>query len=99
MWSVSRNKLRLVCDPRGIRASFIGTSNHVNGLREMYIRSRLKSYKSKPVLKKMSCVQVLYVRAPVERTQKILGCLSFRRSIWYIHVYDGLLTTDTTSIF
>lgn len=99
MWSVSGNKLRLVCDPRGIRASLIGTSNHVNGLREMYIRSRLKSYKSKPVLKKMSCVQVLCVSDPVERTRKILGYLRFKRSIWYIHVYDGLRTTDTTSIF
>lgn len=83
------NKFRLVCDgPRGIRASLIGTSNRVNGLIEMYIRSRLKSCKSKPVLKKMKCVlnnlfKVLCVSAPVERTRNILGYLRFKRSIWY----------------
>ena len=104
MWSVVTNCDSSVHDPRGITASLIGTSNHVNGWREMYIRSRLKSYKSKPVLKKMSCLRnrlfkVVCVSAPVARTRKILGYLRFKRSIWYIHVYDGLHTTDTTSTF
>ena len=83
MWSVVTNfDSSVTALVRGIRASLIGTSNRVNGLIEMYIRSRLKSCKSKPVLKKMKCVlnnlfKVLCVSAPVERTRNIL------RSIWY----------------